>query len=214
MEYVLKSHRNGEFLAKNDEKFKRDFHTILEVISSITDSDLINDYNLKKTKSKSLKSLSRSINEIIKLRLVEKGWNDESKIFKPADYDNSAWRLDFAKNAICIEVSFNHGEAAAHNLMKTVIASELNHVEKEIQSQLGVVIVTTTELKEKGNFDGANAVIEKYESYLNPYMSYLTSPIVLIGLKAPKTFYIDKKTREVVMIDSKINSNLFYNSAD
>ena len=214
MEYILHSHRKGVFLANNDNAFKDDFQSILDTIESITDDNLISDFNLKKLSISSNKSLSRSINEILKERLTNKGWKKESKIFKPAAYQNSAWRLDFAKNSICIEVSFNHGEAAAHNLMKTVIASELNHVSKEIQTGLGVIIVITEDLKIKGNFDGAVGVIEKYESYLNPYMLYLTTPLVLIGLKAPKTFYIDKKTKGVVMNDSNAETNLFNDSTN
>ena len=171
-----------------------------DVIKSITDKDLISGFNSDRTKSKSLKSLSTTINRLIKERLVERGWNRESKIFRPADYKNGAWRLDFTKGKICVEVSFNHGEAAAHNIMKTILASEYNHVEKEFQSEIGVVIVTTSELKKAGNFDGANATIEKYLSYLKPYMSYATSPIVFIGLKAPKTFKIDKETRKTSFV--------------
>ena len=42
-----------------------------------------------------------------------------------------AWRLDFAKGTISVEVAFNHGEATAWNFMKPTLASEVNHVEKE-----------------------------------------------------------------------------------
>lgn len=200
MDYVLKEHRNALTLVENNKKYAEDFKSLTDVIKSITDRDLISGFNSDRTKSKSLKSLSTTINRLIKERLVERGWNRESKIFRPADYKNGAWRLDFTKGKICVEVSFNHGEAAAHNIMKTILASEYNHVEKEFQSEIGVVIVTTSELKKAGNFDGANATIEKYLSYLKPYMSYATSPIVFIGLKAPKTFKIDKETRKTSFV--------------
>lgn len=197
MDFVLKQHRNALTLVNNNEKYINDFKSLTDVIESISDDDLINGYNSDRERRPSMKSLSVTINRLIKERLVENGWNSESKIFRPAQYENSAWRLDFTKGYICVEVSFNHGEAAAHNIMKTIIASEYNHVEKEVQSELGVVIVTTAKLKEKGNFDGSNAALEKYESYLNPYMAYATSPIVFIGLCAPKTFKINSETREV-----------------
>ena len=200
MEYVIKEHRNALTLVKNNEKYIEDYNSLIDAIKSITEEDLINGYNYDKEKRPSMKSLSVTINRLIKERLTERDWKSESKIFRPADYENSAWRLDFTKGYICVEVSFNHGEAAAHNIMKTILASEYNHVEKEVQSELGVVIVTTAELKKKGNFDGANAVLEKYESYLTPYMAYATSPIVFIGLKAPKTFEINKKTRKVNLL--------------
>ena len=46
------------------------------------------------------------------------------------------WYLDFAKEPISIEVAFNSQmrEATAHNLIKPLLASQLNHVEKDIQT--------------------------------------------------------------------------------
>jgi len=45
-----------------------------------------------------------------------------------------------------VEVAFNHGEATAWNLIKPVLASELNHVEKVIPTQAGVFITCTEAL--------------------------------------------------------------------
>jgi hypothetical protein len=97
-----------------------------------------------------------------------------------------------------VEVSYNHGEALAWNLLKPVLASELNHVNKAIQTKLGVVILATEELKDAGGFDGAVGTYEKAIQYLLPLQSQLTVPLVLIGLNAPKTFWV-----EHVMVDDK-----------
>ena len=91
-------------------------------------------------------------------------------------------RLDFAKNNISIEVAFNHGEAIAHNIMKPVLASELNHVQKEIQTKMGVIIVSTKAMKSSGGFDGAVGTFEKFIEYFEPYNMLIPTPIVLIGL--------------------------------
>ena len=47
----------------------------------------------------------------IEIRLCEKGWNSQSYIFADPEYSDNkgAWRLDFAKDNIAIEVAFNHG---------------------------------------------------------------------------------------------------------
>ena len=142
------------------------------------------------------------VKEVIKEIPVEK----EAKLFKDQNYlvnqdtkrRTNSWRLDFAKNNISIEVGFNHGEAIAHNMMKTVFASEMNHIEKDIQTELGVVITATNNLKKAGNFDGAIGSFDKHISYFKAYYNYMPTPIVLIGLNEPESFYIDKKTREVV----------------
>ena len=108
------------------------------------------------------KSLSTSINHLIKIRLEEKGWKSESKIFKSGSYKHP-WRLDFTKGKFSVEVAFNHGEATAWNLMKPVIASEINHVDKEIQTEIGIVVFATSEMKRSGGFDGTVKTFEDFE---------------------------------------------------
>ena len=108
--------------------------------------------------------------------------------------------LDYVKNKISIEVAFNHQEATAHNIMKPVLASELNHVKKDIQTELGLIIVATESLKKKGNFDSAIGTFEKFIEYFKPYNNIISIPIVLIGLDKPDDFYIDSKIKEIKLI--------------
>ena len=76
---------------------------------------------------------------MIRIDLVEKGWTKESKIFNEIPYTTRQagmkyFRLDFSKEqnnkGFAIEVSFNHREALAWNLLKPTLSSELNHVKK------------------------------------------------------------------------------------
>jgi hypothetical protein len=108
--------------------------------------------------------------------------------------------LDFAKNNISVEVAFNHQEATAHNILKPVLASELNHVKKEVQTKMGVIIVATKEMKKAGNFDGAIGTYESFQEYFKPYNNIITTPIVLIGIKAPSSFIIDEETKSKVFV--------------
>ena len=75
--------------------------------------------------------------------------------------------------------------------MKPVLASELNHVEKEAQTRLGVVIMATEEMKRAGGFDGAVGTFEKAGRYLKPLQNQLSCPMVLIGLEAPEGFVVE-----------------------
>ena len=52
------------------------------------------------------------------------------------------------------------------------------------------MITVTEDMKQKGGFDGAIGTFEKYLDYLKPLSTVLTSPIFLIGITAPKTFYV------------------------
>ena len=188
---------------------------LLGVISGITDDDLKEVFTAKTVKQRAGtgrvdKSLSIAINGLLKTRLAAKGWATESPIFKGTEYGDekvrgdktkNPWRLDFAKSDISVEVAFNHGEAIPWNLLKPVIAGELNHVDKAIQSEFGVVICATEAMKKAGNFDSAVGEYEKFLKYLKPLRNFLTVPMLIVGLEAPKTFRIDPDHRVVVPRD-------------
>ena len=190
MEYKLHSFRHAQIILENEKTYKKVWDELLKTIKSITDNEIISFYELNKRKAK---SISEAINNILKDKLVNLGWNEESYIFQDDEYSGNRWRLDFAKESISVEVAFNHGEAIAWNLIKPVLASELNHVQKEIDTEIGVIICATKELKEKGGFDGAVGEYEKFLTYLDPLRDVLSVPIAIIGLEAPKTFEIEVK---------------------
>lgn len=137
------------------------------------------------------KSISYSINRLLKDRFLQLDWKAESFIFAESEYRNTNWRLDFAKDEISVEVGFNHGGNVAWNLIKPVLASELNHVKKDVQTSAGVIITATDELRILGGFDNAIGTYEKYVQYLKPLQQILPTPLVVIGLQAPKTFHIE-----------------------
>lgn len=200
MKYKKISHKDAELLMNS--KYAKEFSEIISAIEGITDLMLINKFNELSQKRKSQKSLSVTINELLKENLTQKGWESEAAIFRDKPYtkkNSTRWRLDFAKeNSIAVEVAFNHGEAIAHNLIKPVLASEQNHVRRDVETKIGLIITATDNLKKKGNFDSAVGSFEKFESYLKPYAHILTVPVLLIGLEAPDSFYIDKKSKKVV----------------
>ena len=155
-------------------------------IASIQETDLIEAF-ISGTPSK---SISKVVNGLLRERLVELGWRAESAIFQDANYEDRRWRLDFAKGPISVEIAFNHGEAIAWNLLKPVLASQLNHVNKAIQTEVGVVICATDSMKTAGNFDNAVGEYEKFVRYFKPLQNVLSAPILLVGLEAPRTFHV------------------------
>lgn len=196
MESIVHSHRSAETLFRHDPRYRGLYREVLQVLEGIRDQDLIDAF--QSANRRNIKSLSQPINQLIRDGLVALGWRAESPIFNDPGYTDTRWRLDFAKGEISIEVAFNHGEAIPWNLLKPVMASELNHVQKEIQTSAGIVIAATEELKLAGNFDGAVGSFEKFLRYLTPMYDHLPSPLLLIGLRAPRTFAVDPATRQIV----------------
>ena len=189
MEYETESHRFGETIVRDN--FSTEWMDLVEAIKEISDEDIMSTYVEKTPKQK---SISRAINILLKENLEGRGWESETAIFNDSDYQTGTrWRLDFSKEVISVEVAFNHGEAIAWNLLKPVLASELNHVRKQKQTKVGVVIMATEEMRKAGDFDSAVGTFEKAKRYLKPLQNQLSCPMVLIGLKAPRTFRVEKK---------------------
>lgn len=213
MDYVLYSHRHAEAIIESDGYLAKRYDQFLSVLSGITDEELMKDFQEKKKehvkKNTSFKSMTPSINSLLKERMLKiPGWKAEVDIFNDTSgmTGNTEWRLDFAcDNAFCVEVAFNHGEAIAWNLLKPVLACELNHVQKAIQGQIGIYVCATDAMKKAGNIDRASGSYEKVLRYLPPMMNQLTVPMVIIGLRPFRSFRIDNKTKDIVLLDKDGN---------
>lgn len=209
MKYKKFSFRHAEEIFLVDDSFTYLWEEVQDVLENISDEDIINEFNEERREAK---SISEAINKLIKVRLIEKGWEAESCIFADPNYSDNkgTWRLDFAKDNIAIEVAFNHGGNVSWNLIKPVLSSELNHVEKAIQTQAGIVITATDSMKKAGGYDGAIGTYEKYVEYLKPLNNILTTPMMIIGLEPPETFVIKHKkvdNRTIGYVEMKKKEN-------
>jgi hypothetical protein len=161
MEFIIHSYRHAESIIKSDILMNNYYEELEDVIKNIKEDDLIHRFNEQKGNDK---SISRVLNKKIKDELVACGWLAESPIFADDDYkkgkSKGTWRLDFTKDKLSVEVSFNHGQQVAWNLIKPVLASELNHVKKAVQTEVAIVICATEDLKVTGGFDNAIANFE------------------------------------------------------
>lgn len=209
VDFRVHSHRFGLEIFNEVRELKVLWNELESALKSISDVDLQEHFRIN-YEGKS-KSISQTINGLIKDRLTKAGWTEESQLFAEKLYreQGGRWRLDFSKATeipdktsgevgkmqpagVAVEVAFNHGEAIAWNLLKPVIAGELNHVPQEtkIGAGVGVVICATKSLKDAGGFDSAVGEYEKILEYLRPMRNFLTVPMVVLGLQAPQTFHI------------------------
>ena len=192
MNFKIHSFRHAKVIL-NEAEFKNQYDELIKVISEISDDDIVDKHNSYGVdeEAKIPKSISKAINDLLKERLQGCDWNSESGIFQDTEYVGETWRLDFAKDDISIEVAFNHSTVIAWNLIKPVLASELNHVQKAIQTKIGVIITATNDMKSRGGFDGAIGTYEKFLDYLPPLQNVLTVPLLIIGLERPETFRVE-----------------------
>lgn len=200
MEFVTHNHRFAINIIESNKALFSLWNELLESISEISDTHLKEGFTAGSNKM----SLSDSINDALDKELTSRGWVPQSAIFQGSEYSDKKWRLDFSKKiedethgitGMAVEVAFNHGEAIAWNLLKPVLAAEISPVklETEIGTGVGVYICATQELKKAGAFDSAVGEYEKVLRYLNPLSSKLTTPLVILGLKAPKSFRVVKE---------------------
>lgn len=194
MKYVMYSHRYAYPILQTDREFFDLWNEITEILEVITEDDIINHFDFRKNNGIGKdKSISKTINNLLKEKFIEREWFIESPIFQSPDYTGDTWRLDFAKENISIEVGFNHSSVIAWNLLKPVLASELNHVQKAIQTKIGVIISVTDSMKKAGGFDNAISTYEKYIEYLKPLSNQLSVPLLIIGIEAPDTFFVKQE---------------------
>lgn len=190
MKYRIHGHRHADFLFPELPEYRQLWAEIRESLDAITDQMIIDEFEGEVRKAK---SISQAINRLIKKEMVARGWNEESYIFADAAYGRMAkgtWRLDFAKGELSVEVAFNHRSDISWNLIKPTLASELNHVEKAIQTSGGVIVTATQAMKSAGGFDSAVGTFEDYVQYLKPMAGMLPAPLLIVGLEAPETFSI------------------------
>lgn len=222
--YDIHSHRFAETLVSHVPELNLIWSELIDAIEGISDEALVAEFVGEGTEGElkhwsdgrpvgSAMSLSVAINSLLRKALIPMGWHGESGIFQDPAYNKireTRWRLDFSKvmdrvnlesgkiigdTGIAVEVAFNHGEAIAWNLLKPVMASELNHVEKQLDlgEGVGVIICASKALKDAGGFDRVVGEYEKFIRYLKPMRNQLTVPLLLVGLDAPETFKIEKK---------------------
>lgn len=200
MDFITHSYLNSQAIIESNPEISSLWNEISEAIKSVTEEELIRQFETSKRKAK---SISDAINKILDQKLVERNWKRQSRIFKDRDtYTGTTWTLDFSKGApghverqagIAVEVVFNHGEAIAWNLIKLSLAAENNFVRKEtdIGEGIGVYVCATARMKELGGFDGAVGEYEKVLKYLDPLNAKIIRPLLIVGLEPPRTFKIE-----------------------
>jgi hypothetical protein len=136
--------------------------------------------------------------------LRKPGWTRQVRLFPPPgdspfvvapvrrnvpveDDPLRAWTMDFKRDRVGVEVSFNHAEATAWQFTKLSIAGESEYVQPSGQIDVGVVVTAHTSLKRWGKMDGAVLTFDVCRSWLAQMKRVVPTPLLLVGLTTTET---------------------------
>lgn len=92
------------------------------------------------------------------------------------------WTMDFRKNLIGLEISFNNAGVLAQNLLRLSVMSESKYLEPSEMIKIGVLVVPSKTLKAWGKMDSTVITFDQVETIL-PHVTFsIPTPIVIIGL--------------------------------
>jgi hypothetical protein len=183
----LKEAINSQNLTEIDLSIINKFEGVLEVI---TDSDI--SFYFKHGNRKA-KSISESIYKALEDYINTLSWNKNEPIFISDEITSNMWCLDYQKENVGIIISFGHQANIVKNITMSILATEDNQLEKKNNIEIMIILTVTNDMKKAGGFDGAVGSYEKYLESLIPMRSMIHSPLIIYGLKKPKSFYISNK---------------------
>lgn len=124
-----------------------------------------------------------AVNAVFDERLQRLGWRPEPLLFG-GDPDLAAWAMDFIKERVGVEVSFNHSEAIPWTLTRLTLAGESTEVIEENRVDVGVAIYATGVFKSWSRMDSAVGTFDRARLWLEQMRPVLPVPILMVGLVA------------------------------
>ena len=168
------------------------------VLKSITETRILNEKKKSfiKWRNGEISSPAVGGQSIINHLIDEefKGYNWEYQIYvldENTVIDNSGteqservayWTMDFKKDLIGIEVSFNNAGALAQNLLRLSVMSETKNRSYEKLIRLGILITAQNSLKKWSNMDSSVLTYESVQRILPQINFTIPTPLVVIGL--------------------------------
>lgn len=123
-----------------------------------------------------------SINRVVRERLIAKGWTAEPRLFQTSGVDLAKWKMDFIKDNIGVEISFNHAEAIPWTFTRLNVAGESEQVQSGARIDVGVAVFATARLKAWGRMDPAVGTFERATTWLSVMRPIMPIPVLVVGL--------------------------------
>jgi hypothetical protein len=123
-----------------------------------------------------------AMNRVFRERLLPLHWRPEPRLFTARERGLRKWKMDFIKDKIGVEVSFNHAEAIPWTFTRLNIAGESDRVVDESRIDVGVAFFATEQLKSWSRMDSAVGTFEVAQAWLSMMKPIMPVPVLVVGL--------------------------------
>ena len=170
----------------NRPEIKQDWELFVRTISEISWDEIL---SLHSAKHSGRMSISKALAEVITNKLLLNGALKKCRIFTDGKNNSKPFLIEYKLGSLAIDISFGHYNITAWKLARLVVATSPNKNEMENQCKVGILILPEEELRLAGKFDSPSNW-ERAVDYLNYMGNQWQSPLLLIGLKNPRSFGI------------------------
>jgi hypothetical protein len=183
MQFLLHDFRNALVILKARPAFAE----LESVLHAVQPADILSKYDqlaaVRSAKSRRPPAGGQSaLNAVLDERLTGLGWEPQPHLFTEPELEN--WKMDFRKDGIGVEVSFNHAEAIPWQFTRLNIAGESTRVRPDNRIDVGVVICAAPDLKSWARMDSSVGTFQQFQAWLREMRPILPVPLLLIGLEA------------------------------
>jgi hypothetical protein len=162
---------------------RHSWNELITCIDSITREQVIDaQEELAAARSKRPRGGQTAINSLLRDTLSSLGWQKQPALFPHDRPELRHWKLDFLKDGIGVDVSFNHQEAIPWTFTRLSVARESHRVFGGHRIDVGVAIFATASAKRWARMDGAVGTYELATAWLNEMEPITPAPILVIGL--------------------------------
>lgn len=180
LDYEVRDFRNAAALLDPSPAWR----SVRSAIESISREEVIREQEtLVAVRRRAPRGGQTAFNSLFSRMLTpEDGWVPQPRLFR--DRRLREWKMDFLRDEVGIEVSFNHAEAIAWQFTRLNIAGESERVVEESRIKVGIVITATQSLKKWSRMDSAVGTFDAFSAWLTEMKPILPIPLLVIGLGA------------------------------
>lgn len=181
MDYKLHSFRLAEEILKQ----RTEWFEFQNVIDDLTPEKIVSIHNSICARGGRIPAGGQiSVNRYFDTALSKLGWESQPLLFGNSDEKLERWKMDFIKNKIGVEITFNHAEAIPWIFSRLNIAGESERVQKASRVEVGIAVFASQSFKTWAKMDGAVGTFELATAWLREMKPILPIPLMVIGLSA------------------------------